>query len=278
MIFSRKRGARRMEIRKNRPDTGARWLANMRADGSLATFWVAVGFFIATAAVMSLRQSVIPYRPGQYAAHDIVSRVEFTYHDRDKLEEKKRIARELEPRVYVATEPDQWEQLQKMLTELPQQVANVREDELPASLKSIIDSATLNKLQEYAEPARKNGYEESVKAYIAEIRKLDPVILPAEQRAKDRGRMISIPGRSGVYADATYSLDNPTDLAAKLRSIAGGQFLASFGSKISQLTLANLKPTHTFNEQATIAAQNVATTRLPESEGNLLFKANGRYR
>src|SRR5262245_31205691 len=122
MIFTRKRGARRREIRRNRPDAGIRWLREMRAEGSLATFWVAVAFFVATFAVMSLRQNVIPYRPGQYATHDIVSRVKFSFHDKDELEKKKRIAREIEPRVYVA-ESDQWKKLEETLVNLPQQVS-----------------------------------------------------------------------------------------------------------------------------------------------------------
>src|SRR5262252_7693542 len=105
MIFSRKRGARRREIHRNRPDAApppSRWIAEMRANGALATFWVAIGFFVATVALMSLRQNVISYRPGQFATHDIVSRVPFRYHDKDELEKKKRIARVIEPRVYIA--------------------------------------------------------------------------------------------------------------------------------------------------------------------------------
>jgi putative nucleotidyltransferase with HDIG domain len=276
MIFSRKRGARRREIRKKCPDAGTRWLLDMRADGSLRTLWVAVAFCIATVAVMSLRLNVIAYRPGQYATHDIVSRVPFRYHDKDELEKKKRIAREIEPRVYTATDTDSWKKLEETLLGLPQQLASTREEELPAALKPILDSATLNKLQEYAEPARLAGYQDSVRAYVAEIRRLDPIILPGDQLAKDRGRPVQIPGRASISSEMAYSLEDPAALSAKLQPLAQANFLKSLAPKIVQLTLASLKPTHAFNDQATVAAQNAAAERVPTSDGDLVFDANDK--
>ena len=56
------------------------------------------------------------------------------------------------------------------------------------------------KLQEFASPARIGGYEESVKSYIAEIQKLDPIIIPDDQRAKERGRRIAVARHGLVYA------------------------------------------------------------------------------
>ena len=229
MIFGRRRGARRMEIRKNRPDAGgARWLREARADGSLLTFWVAVGFFFATAAVMSMRENVIGYRPGQYASHDIVSRVKFSYHDKEELEKNKRLEREMEPRVYSPVDPDQWKKLEETLLALPQQVANLREEELPQSLRSILDSGSLTKLQEYATPANIGGYEESVRGYIADIRKFNPVIVPGDQRVKDAGRMITIPGRTVVYADATYPAQTSVHGSSPFWTLISGATLVPF--------------------------------------------------
>jgi len=277
MLFGRKRGARRMEIRKNRPDVGgARWLREARADGSLTTFWIAVGFFIATAAVMSLRENVIGYRPGQYASHDIFSRVKFSYRDKDELEKSKRLEREMEPRVYSPVEPELWKKLEDALLSLPQQVANLRDDELPSKLRPILDGASLTKLQEYATPARSAGYDESVHSYIADIRKLNPIIVPPEQRVKDLSRTITIPGRGILNANDTYPVDNPGELTAKLQAFAQDRFLATLAPKIVQLTLADLKPTHVLNEQATLAAQNAAADRVPGSRGDLGFEANDR--
>src|SRR5205814_2180819 len=192
MIFSRKRGARRREIRKNRPDIRGRWLQDMRADGSLTAFWVALFFWLGTVAVMSLRPNVISYRPGQFASHDIVSRVRFTYHDKDELENVKRVEGEMEPRVYVAADAEQWNKLEETLLALPKQLVDVKEEELPTSLRPIFDGGALNKLQEYATPDRIGAYQDSVRGYVSAIRKFDPIIIPADQRAKDLGRRIAV--------------------------------------------------------------------------------------
>jgi putative nucleotidyltransferase with HDIG domain len=42
------------------------------------------------------------------------------------------------------------------------------------------------------------------------------------------------------------------------------------------VTLANLKPTHAFNDQATLAAENAAAERVPHSDGDLVFEANDK--
>jgi hypothetical protein len=74
--------SRRAEIRKNRPD--AAWLdwEQLRNSGALASLGIAAVFFLATSAVMMLREQVVPYRPGQWIPHDIVSRVDFSYRNK----------------------------------------------------------------------------------------------------------------------------------------------------------------------------------------------------
>src|SRR5678815_3817823 len=92
--------SRRAEIRKNRPD--AAWLdwENLRNSGVLTSLAIAAVFFLATSAVMMLREQVVPYRPGQWIPHDIVSRVDFSYRNKDRLVQMRRDRREAEPRVY----------------------------------------------------------------------------------------------------------------------------------------------------------------------------------
>ena len=59
MLWSRRRGARRAEIRKNRPDSSSRRWAEFRASGTLVSLWVAAGFCLATILVMMLRENVV---------------------------------------------------------------------------------------------------------------------------------------------------------------------------------------------------------------------------
>ena len=61
-----------------------------------------------------LRESVVPYRPGQYVAHDIVSRVEFTIPDKEKLNAAQRKARGAVPHIYTQNN-EGWQELQEKL-------------------------------------------------------------------------------------------------------------------------------------------------------------------
>ena len=89
----RKAPARRAEIRKNRPDTVTRRWELMKASGVPVSVAIAAAFALVAIAILSLREEVVPHRPGQFAAHDIVSRVDFTFHDNRKLADAQRAAR-----------------------------------------------------------------------------------------------------------------------------------------------------------------------------------------
>src|SRR4051812_32747793 len=136
MLWSRRRGARRQEIRKNRPDSSSRRWAELRASGTLLSIWVAVGFCIVTTLVMMLRENVVPFRPGEFTPTDIVARVSFHFTDADKLAELRRMRREMEPRVYSAN-GDTYRRLEELLINLPQQVAKLTYDELRPDLKEL---------------------------------------------------------------------------------------------------------------------------------------------
>src|SRR6476660_7046057 len=96
----RKAPARRAEIRKNRPDTVTRRWELMKASGAPVSVATAAAFALNATPILSLREDVVPHRPGQFAAHDIVSRVNFTFHDNRKLADAQRAARAVTPRVY----------------------------------------------------------------------------------------------------------------------------------------------------------------------------------
>ncbi len=65
----------------------------MKEDGIVNSIAVAVTFCVLTATILMLRQDVMPYRPGQWISHDIVSRVAFTYSDKDLLNRAARTPR-----------------------------------------------------------------------------------------------------------------------------------------------------------------------------------------
>src|SRR5688572_33465490 len=94
-LFTRK-SARRAEIRKNRPDASdpRAFVQKMHAEGGLVALWIATGFFIVATGVLMLRENVVPYRPGQWAPHDIVSRVDFTFREEKLLAKAREQARE----------------------------------------------------------------------------------------------------------------------------------------------------------------------------------------
>src|SRR5215211_1962676 len=120
--YFRKAPARRAEIRKNRPDTAQRRWELMKASGVPVSLGIAAAFAIIASAILSLRAEVVPHRPGQFAAHDIVSRVDFTFHDGRKLADAQRAARGGALRVYTE-DPLLWKRIEDMLLAVPDQVA-----------------------------------------------------------------------------------------------------------------------------------------------------------
>ena len=94
LIWPRKGvSSRRESIRKDRPDTMVRRWGQLRASGVLTSLAIALVLAAVASAMMMLREEVVPYRPGHYVAHDIVSRVEFTVPDKEKLSAAQRRAR-----------------------------------------------------------------------------------------------------------------------------------------------------------------------------------------
>ena len=109
-LWSRKSVSRREAIRKDRPDTTARKWEQLRASGVIVSLQIAAVFWVAATGILMLRQDVVPYRPGQYAHHDIISRVDFTFMDKEQLAQAQRLARQNAPRVYLAV-ADVWKPL-----------------------------------------------------------------------------------------------------------------------------------------------------------------------
>jgi hypothetical protein len=271
MLGIRKSSTRRSEIRKNRPDTTEKMVARMRADGSLISLWVAAAFCGAAIAIVTLREDVVRYRPGQWAPHDIVSRVAFSFSDRDQLAQAQERRREMEPRVYKST-GDSWGELEAYLISLPDRVTGSSFAQLSESLRAVLDNATLAKLQNYALKDRRAAWEDSVRSYIKGVRALNLIILPDSQRKEDlASRRINIPGIGVVPVESTYSPAQREDLAAKLNKLASDNFELVLQPKIAELTLNKIAPTHVLDEAETTEARNQAGAARPgkRSAGHL---------
>src|SRR6185295_6783787 len=106
--------SRRESIRKDRPDTMLRRWRALRASGVVVSIAIATVFAIIASSMLLLREQVVPYRPGQYVAHDIVSRVSFTMPDKEKLSAAQRRVRGAVPHIYRQSS-EGWKELQEKL-------------------------------------------------------------------------------------------------------------------------------------------------------------------
>src|SRR4051794_8824341 len=102
MLGIGKSTARRAEIRKNRPDAGNTMVHRLRAEGGLASIGVATGFCLLASLILTMRQDVVRYRPGQWIGYDIVSRVDFSYRDDKRLAAARQNAKANTFRIYKA--------------------------------------------------------------------------------------------------------------------------------------------------------------------------------
>lgn len=272
MSLFRRGNRRREEIRRNRPDQVG-WFDAFRSEGMSGSLMIAAVFAALATAVLLTRPEVLSYRPGQFLRHDVVSRVDFSFYDADRHAAAQQVARDAEPRVYIATE-DVPAKVEELLLTLPQRVAGLQLEQLPEPLRAVLDGASLAKLHETAHRQPNVSWEESVRAYIASVRKLDLVILPDAQRAEEVGRMIRLPGRGTVRGELALAPSMTEELSARLNRPAGEAFSALLFPKIVRLTLATLTPTHVRDEAATAAARNAAADRVPETAGTIIFRAN----
>jgi len=252
-------------------------MQKLQAEGGLVSLWVASGFAVAAVAILMLRESVVRYRPGQWAPHDIVSRVDFAFRDEKRLADAKRKARENQPRVYKLASPDPWTLVDDRLMSLPDRVAGSQYAELPPDLRELLDAGTLAKLQEYQTGPPRAKYQEWVRAYVAAARAINLVVLPEADRREDIDRTIVVPTISpaAMRTELTYAAGMRDEIAAKLNRPAADNFVLSLQPKIVNLTLRVLAahPTHTIDEVATADARNRAE-QVDPSAGDVLYKAN----
>src|SRR4051812_33869066 len=191
MFWSRKYGARRTEVRKNRPDLGGSLYSELKAKGVVGSLGVAVAFCLVASAIVLLRDSAVPYKPGQYVPQDILSRVDFTFTDPERLTKAKLDSRESVPHVYKPA-GDAWGDLRTALLELPERVGHKTASQLPSKLATDLQvgpgsDGVLNLFGEYLAPTQRAVYQKAVEDFINDLRPY--VVLPAAQREAELARL-----------------------------------------------------------------------------------------
>jgi putative nucleotidyltransferase with HDIG domain len=276
----RKAPARRAEIRKNRPDTVTRRWELMKASGAPVSVAIAAAFALIAIAILSLREDVVPHRPGQFAAHDIVSRVNFTFHDNRKLADAQRAARAVTPRVY-SEDSNLWNRIETVLLAVPDQVATAASpEELREPLNKIIDAGAFGYIKQRSSKTERPAYDSQIKAYMDLVRGEGLIVLDPQQRAYDENRrVITLRSADGTVArttavETTFETSKRAPIETRLLRLASTTLEFTLQSKIVALTLQSLAPTHLFDENATAEAQNKAEAAVPSSAGDIEFGMN----
>ncbi|HEV2294633.1 MAG TPA: HDIG domain-containing protein [Tepidisphaeraceae bacterium] len=280
LSFFRKPPSRRAEIRRNRPDTVHRRWELMKASGVPASLAIAAAFALIAMAILSLREEVVPHRPGQFTAHDIVSRVNFTFHDTRKLAEAQRAARAATPRVYTE-DPELWTKLEGVLMAVPNQIATAASpEELREPLNKIIDSGTFDYIKPLAAKDARREYDAQIQQYLSALRGEGLIILDPQQRAADENRLhITIRSADGtrtqlVSPATTFDTARRGPIENRLQRLAAANLRLPLQPKIVALTLHALTPTHLFDESATNEAQNKAEAAVGSDRGNIEYERN----
>lgn len=255
----------------------------MRASGVLTSLCIALGFFVLASAILMMRREVVKYRPQQWIPHDIVSRVDFTYFDARRLADAQTAARENAPRVYVAV-ADPWEKLRQELLKLPDRVANIPAEQLPADL-AMLDAGAMTALRQFATDAEQKNYETRVNGFIDELKShrlqhggatLKLFLLAADERNDDlvARRPVQIAGENSAI-DPALTLSVKDDLFRQIvAKKAETYFSLSLQPKIVDFALAQLEPTHRLERTLTARAQNSAVDLVPRSAGEVHYPAN----
>ena len=289
--------SRRQEIRKNRPDANWPCWQELKTRGVPQALGVAAAFFVLAAAVMQMRQDVVPYRSGQPLAHDIVSRVKFEYFDKNKLEQAHRQAREREPRVFAADETV-WDELEKDLLSLPERLperagggpaAAAAADTQPASaLRAVFaDAGSQSALRYAGSPEGRPAYRQSVEAFVQAVRdhrnkasNHPLVLLAADERLEDLTLRRNLRAGPGLVVDprTTYAVggtdEDARELAAVLQPLAEQSFPLALQAKVARYVAGRLRPTHRFDLAATTTARNRAAEAVPWSAGGRVVQPN----
>ena len=248
------------------------WVSEaMRGEGVAKSLLIALAFATIASVILMLRAEVVAYRPGQYAAHDIVARAEFDYFDNDKLEDARRQAAAATPRVLKPTR-NFADELQQSLLALPDRVKGQRLQDLrDIELSTVLDAATLSRLQEYAEEDPRTAWNESVKRYTDSLKRLDLIVIDEKLRNDElkEGRQLNIAGVGPRPPQYAYTPDMGDAIQKRIEAAATESFSATMWPKVSLLTRLDLTraPTHAVDETATQQAENAERAAVSQDKG-----------
>jgi putative nucleotidyltransferase with HDIG domain len=284
MLWYKKSPARRVEIRKNRPDADRTLMSRLRQHGALPGVVVAIVFFVLASLILSMRRDVVRWRPQQAVPYDIVSRVDFTYTDSDVLAAKRREARDTTPRV-LTSNGDVWTPLQETLMTLPDRVAGNSVNALPPLLANVLDGGARSALLDVTNTKEKRRqYEKSVEDYVLALMnhadthfgqkyKLVVVAVKDREAARTAGVKLSVQDVGTVEPSWTYTVDEP-EFHSLATAYANKSFTISLESKVAAITAALLQPTHVYDEVATNERRNAREREVPVAAGDVFYPAN----
>ena len=258
---------------------------------------IAAVFCAIAIAIVMLRDDVVPYRPGQYVPHDIISRVNFIFHDKELFKQAIQDVRVTQPRVYKA-DGNFWDDLEKNLLALPEMVRGKKLEELGATLRNALEldgnTGALSELQAInSDPDEKAAYQKQVKAYVQMLRDKDLAIIGEkdyrdEWDAVTRRHVVIAPisveekGKDILYP-ATFPITaGPGEARERMLrqnmentfQIAARVFPGLKANRIAAYTLNTLKPIYVVDEEKTAAAQNRAAEFVPSSMADKQYAAN----
>lgn len=250
----------------------------LRSEGVFKSIVIAVCFAVLASLILLMRPEVVAYRPGQYVAHDIVARAAFEFKDNAELDKAQNRAAAAAPRVLVQARPV-WDQIQQDLLSLPDRVKGQKLDQISdVALAGILDNSTLARIQEYAEQDPRTAWDTAVKNFIAEMRRLDLVVIDEKLRAEEiaNGRDFQIEGVGRLPPRSTYAPSMGDAIYKRIEGPASESFTGAIWPKIALLVKSNLvgDETHKLDEEATLRAEALAKSNVPEAEGIRRFAAN----
>ncbi len=261
--------ARRREVRKAVPKPGPSWRQAVRQrELGFALLYLSV--FVLVAGFLSIsHRNRLPYQLNQLVTRPVVARVAFNAVDRQRTINRKELARENTPAIYVAND--------------------LLREKLRDRFSSLIRLADLEVIDEIPEEERKKqkltreGFA-ALKAYAASdeamaqweretqefIRKLfDLALLEQEQYSREQKRGVGKvqivhpdprPGESGTqqrYDSVWISTSDPVTLAERVERFAL-QFPAALRPTVVEAVMSTPGPTYNFDAPATEQARQQA--------------------
>lgn len=257
-----------------------------RGHGAGTALVVAAAFWLLVSTIVCLGRYYSGYRLGQYITTPVHARVDFSYSDRAKFMAAQQRAREDEPRVYRPNPQFSWNQLTEQIQRWPDQVTGKDLSELPEPLKSSLDPEAVKLLGQYQSPERRQIFNQRVGTFLASVRGI--VVIPADQRDQELAhhqqlrssnspaiRLMDGEGTAGtlVPLDRVYSVGQPQAMANEIQRAASESFREDLAPQISRLVMRSIQPTHLFDENATLEAQDRAEAAVPLRHGEIRYKA-----